>query len=117
MEVLHVDKPNCICCFTQRHTYGCKNAVSPEPLLGNRTINCLTFDESTRKPYYDKLCLFRALAFHLHGTQRLEEETSKLFNLIINKMDGLSADQFQGVHKNNIPIVEDLITLNILHLI
>ena len=29
-------------------------------------------------------------------------------------MDGLIADQFQGVHMNNIPIVEDLLTLNIL---
>ena len=29
-------------------------------------------------------------------------------------MDGLSADQFQGVHLNDIPIVEDLLALNIL---
>ena len=27
-------------------------------------------------------------------------------------MDGLSADQFQGVHMNEIPFVEDLLTLN-----
>ena len=93
---------------------GRKNAVLPEPLLKNHTINCLTSEESTRQPYNDNLCLFRALALHLHGTQRLEEETSKLFNLFINKMDGLSADQFQGVHMNDIPIFEDLLTLNIL---
>ena len=29
-------------------------------------------------------------------------------------MDGLSADQFQGVHVNDVPIVEELLTLNIL---
>ena len=29
-------------------------------------------------------------------------------------MDGLSADQFRGVHMNDIPIVEDLLMLNIL---
>ena len=29
-------------------------------------------------------------------------------------MDGLSPNQFQGVHMNDVPIVEDLITLNIL---
>ena len=29
-------------------------------------------------------------------------------------MDGLSGDQFQGVHKNDVPFVEDLLTLNIL---
>ena len=93
---------------------GCKNAVLPEPLLKNRTINCLTYEENTRQPYNDNLCLFRALALHLHGTQRLEEDTSKLFNLFINKMDGLSPNQFQGVHMNDIPTVEDLLTLNIL---
>ena len=46
---------------------GCKDAVLPEPLLKNHTINCLTFEESTRQPYNDNLCLFRALALHLHG--------------------------------------------------
>ena len=93
---------------------GCKNAVLPGPLLRNGTTNCLTYEENTRQPYNDNLCLFRALALHLHGTQRLEEETSKFFNLFINKMDGLSPNQFQGVHMKNIPTVEDLLTLNIL---
>ena len=93
---------------------GCKNAFLPEPLLKNHTINCLTYEENTRRPYNDNLCVFRALALHMHGNQQLEEETSKLFNLFLNKMDGLSANQFQGVHMSDIPIVEDLITLNIL---
>ena len=93
---------------------GCKNAVLHEPLLRNGTINCLTFEENTRQPYNDNLCLFRALALQMHGNQRLEEETSKLFNLFINKKDGLSPNQFQGVHMNDIPTVEDLLTLSIL---
>ena len=92
---------------------GCKNAVLPEPLLRNGTINCLTFEENTRQPYNDNLCLFRAPALHMHGNQQLEEEASKTFNLFINKMEGLSADQLQGVHMNDIPFVEDLLTLNI----
>ena len=82
--------------------------------LRNGTINCLTFEENTRQPYNDDLCLFRARALHMHGNQRLEEETSKLFNLFIIKMDGLSSNQFQGVHMNDIPTVEDLLTINIL---
>ena len=93
---------------------GGKNAVLPEPLLKNHTINCLTFEESTRQPYNDNLCLFRAFALHFHGTQRLEEETSKQFKLFIKTMDGLSADHFQGVHMNDVPSVEDLLILNIL---
>ena len=93
---------------------GCKNAFFPELLPKNHTINCLTYEENTRQPYKDNLCLFRMLALHLHGTQRLEEETSKLCNLFINKMDGLSPNHFQGVHMNDTPTVEDLLTLNIL---
>ena len=54
---------------------GCKDAVLHEPLLKNHTINCLTFEENTRQPYNDNLCLFRAFALHMHGNQRLEEET------------------------------------------
>ena len=93
---------------------GCKNAVLPEPLVRNRTITCFTYEENKRQPYNDNLCLFRALALHLHDTQRLEEKTSKLFNLFINKMDGLSPNQFHGVHMKDSPTVEDLLTLNIL---
>ena len=92
---------------------GCKNTVLPEPFK-THTINCLTFDENTGQPYNDNLCLFRALALHMHGNQGLEEETSKLFNLSINKMNGLSPNQFQGVNMNDIPTLEDLLTLNIL---
>ena len=93
---------------------GCMNAVLPEFLFRNRTINCLTFEENTKQPNNDNLCLFRALALHLHGTPRLEEETSNFFKLFINIMDELSPNQFQGVHMNDIPTVEDLLTLNIL---
>ena len=93
---------------------GCKNAVLPEPLLRYGTINCLTYEANTRQPYNKNLCLFRALALQLLGTQRLEKETSKLLNLFINEMDGLSPNQFQGVQLNEIPTVEDLLNLNIL---
>ena len=113
VEVLQITNLTVFAALLKDVPMGCKNAVLPEPLPKNHTINCLTFEEITRQPYTDSLCLFRALALHSHGTQRLEEETSKLFNLFINKMDGLSADQFQGVHMNDIPIVEDLLTLNI----
>ena len=92
----------------------CKGAVLPEPLLRKGTINCFTFEENTRQPYNDNQCLSRALALHLHGNQRLEEETSQFFILFKSKMNGLSADQFHGVHMNDIPTAEDLLTLNIL---
>ena len=56
---------------------GCKDAVLPEFLLKNHTVNCLAYEQNTKKPYKDNLCLFRALALHLHENERLEEKTSK----------------------------------------
>ena len=91
---------------------GRKDAALPESLLKNQTKNCLFFEENTRQPYNDNLCLFRVLDLHLHATQRLKEETSEIFNLFTNKMDGLSADNCRGVHMIDIPFLEDLLTLN-----
>ena len=54
---------------------GCKDAVLPESFLKNPSINCLTYEQNTKKTYKDNLCLFRALALHLHGNERFEEET------------------------------------------
>ena len=93
---------------------GCKDVILPKPLLSKGTINCFTYEESTRQLYNDILCFFRALLLHLHGIRRLEERNSKIFNLFIIKKDGLSANQFQGVHMTDIPNVDDRLTLNIL---
>ena len=84
---------------------GCRDAILPEPLLRKGTINCLMYEENTRQPYNENLCLFRALALHLHSTLRFEEKTSRLFNIFINKMDGLSPNRFQVVHMNDFPTV------------
>ena len=63
---------------------GCKHTVLPEPLLRNCNVNCRAFERNTRQPYNDNLCFFRAVALHLFGNERLEEETSKIFNLFLN---------------------------------
>ena len=36
---------------------GCKDVVLPESLLKNHTVNCLTYEQNTKKPYKDNLCL------------------------------------------------------------
>ena len=64
---------------------GCKGTVLPNPLLKDLSVKCLTFEENTRKPYNYSVCLFRAPALHLHRKERLEEETSKVFNLFLKK--------------------------------
>ena len=81
---------------------GCRDAVLPDPLLKNHTVNCLTFEQNTRQPYNDNLCLFRALALHLHGNEKLEEETCKLLNLYLEKREGIEPATFQGVCMDDI---------------
>ena len=91
----------------------CRDSVLPESLLKNRTVNCLTYEQNTKKPYKDNLCLFTALALHLHGNERLEEETSKLFILFLINSTNSDPSKFQGVCMDDIPSVEDIVRINI----
>ena len=88
---------------------GCKDVVLPESLLRNPSGNCLTYEENTKKTYKDNLCLFRAIAVHLHGNERLEEETSKLFNLFLINSTNPDPSTFQGVCMDDIPSLEDIV--------
>ena len=92
---------------------GCKDTILPEPLLKNHNVNCLTYQKNTLQPYNDNLCLLRALSLHLHVNKKLEEETSKIFNLFHNDIENRDPSKFQGVHMTDIPKVEDLLQLNI----
>ena len=92
---------------------GCKDTVLPEPLLRNCNVKCLTFEENTLQAYNDILCLFRALALHLHGNKKLEKETSKIFNFFLNNSEEGDVSKFQGVPLKDIPKMEDLLQLNI----
>ena len=92
---------------------GCNDFVLHEPLLKNQNVNCLTFEKNTRKLYNDNFCLFRAADLHLFGNERLEEETSKIFNLFLNICGEADPSKFQGVHMTDIPKVEEQLQLNI----
>ena len=91
----------------------CKDAALPESLLKNYTVKCLTHEQNTKKPYEKNLCLFRALALHLHGNGRLEEETSKLFSLFLINSTDPDPSKLQGVCIDYIPSVEDIVSINI----
>ena len=92
---------------------GCKDKVLPESLLKSHTVNCLTYEENTKEPYKDNLCLFRTLGLHLHGNERLEQETSKLFSLFPINSTNPDPSKFQGVCTDDIPSVEDNVGINI----
>ena len=114
MEVLQTDKYDSFLALLKDVPMGCKDSVLPEPLLENQNVNCLTYEQNTTKPYKDNLCFFRAIALHLHGKERLEEETSKIFNLFLNNCGGADPSKFQAVHMTDIPKVEEMLQLNIL---
>ena len=88
---------------------GCKDAILPESLLRNSTVNYLTNEQNTKKPYKDNLCLFRALALHLHGNERLPEETSEIFNLFLINPTNPDFSKFHGVCMDDTPSVEDIV--------
>ena len=92
---------------------GSKDTVSLEPLLRNCNVKCPTFERNTRQPYNDNLCFFRALVLHLPGNEKLDDETSKIFNLFFNNSEEGDVSNFQGNHLNDIPKVEDFLQLNI----
>ena len=92
---------------------GCKDCLLPEPLLKNQNVKCLTFEKNTRKPYNENLCLFRAVALHLLGNGRLEEGTSKSFNLFLNNCGEADPSKFHGVHMTVFPKVEEMLQLNV----
>ena len=93
---------------------GCKVSVLPEPLLKNQNVNYLIFEEKkTIKPYNDKLCLFRAVALHLFGNERLEEKTSKFFETFLNNCGEANPSNFKDVHMTDFLKVEEMLQHNI----
>ena len=92
---------------------GCKDAVLPDSFLKNHTVNCLTYEQNTKKPYKENLCLFRALALHLHGNERFEVELLKYFNLFLINSTNPDSSKFRGVCIDDFPSVEDIVGINI----
>ena len=88
---------------------GCRDAVLPESHLRNPSINCISYEQNTKQAHKDNLCFFRALALHLHGNERLEEETSKFFNLFLINSTNPDPSNFQRVCMDDIQSVEDIV--------
>ena len=91
---------------------GCPDSMNPVRLLRNNLVNCLVSDQNTKQPYNDILCLFTALAVHLHPTTSFETSTCKIFNGFQEKL-GCDPELFRGVSMDILPIVEDVQIKNI----
>ena len=91
---------------------GCKDSVLPETLLKTQVVICLTYEQNTKQLYKDNLCLFRAVALHFFGNERLEVETSKIFKLFLNNCREADPSNSQGVDMTDILKVEEMLQLN-----
>ena len=91
---------------------GCKEAVLPETFLKSHSQLSYLRTEHQKTKQRHNLCRFRALALHLHGNERLEGETSKLFNLFLINSKNLDPSKFQGVCMDDILSVEDIVGIN-----
>ena len=90
---------------------GCKDIVLPEPFSKKYNVNCPTFGRNGIHPYNDNLCVFRDFTLHLHGNNKLEQETSKFFNLLLFNCEERDPSKFQAVHKKNVLKIEELLQL------
>ena len=113
VEVFLTNKLDNTCCSTERYVNGLQGCGSARISPKKSYSKCLTYEQKTKKPYKGSLCLFRALALHLHGNERLEEETSKLFNLFLVNCTNPDPSKFQGVCMDGIPSVEEIVGINI----
>ena len=114
VEVFQINKLDNIRLSTEWYTDGLQGCGSAWT-SSQKPFNHLPYlrTKYKRKTYKDNLCLFRALAFHLHGNERLEEETSKLFNLFLVNSTNPDPSKIQGVCMDDIPSVEDIVGINI----
>ena len=97
IEFLQVTNVRIFAALLKEVPMGCRETVLQDLPLKNRSVKCLNLEENTRKLYKDKLCLFRALVLRFHGNERLEEETSMIFNLFLKKTGGTDPANFRGV--------------------
>ena len=69
----------------------------------------LTFEETTREPYNDNICLLRHLPLPMHGNERLKEEIFKLINLFLKKTGGIDPASFRGAGMQDIAAGENFV--------
>ena len=111
MEVLQFDKSDSFYSATQRCNHGLYRFRTTLTALEKSKCELSNYWKNTKKPYNDNLCVFRAVALHLFGNERLEEETSKFFNFFSKNCGEGDPSKVQGVHMTEIPKVEEKLQL------
>ena len=90
---------------------GCITQNIPSILLRNGYLKCFVSD-CEKKPYQDNLCMFRALAYELHGSNELQQNTMELMQMFLSATRR-DDETFPGIHEDDIPVLEALVDRNI----
>ena len=90
---------------------GCIEQSIPSTLLRSPIVKCFVSD-CENKPYQDNLCMFRSLAYELYGSNELQQKTMELMRMFLSATRR-NDETFQGIHEDDIPILEVLIDRNI----
>ena len=90
---------------------GCITQNIPSILLRNGYFKCFVSD-CEKKPYEDNLCMFRALAYDLYGSDELQNKTMEMMQMFLSatKRDD---ETFPGIHEDDIPVLEEITDRNI----
>ena len=89
----------------------CPDSILPEPLLKNRSVNCLSCHKD-KEPYIHHLCLYRALAVYRNGHIDLDYHTCRYFTAFIPK-SGYDPKTFRADFVEDLPDVEEFVQRNI----
>ena len=90
---------------------GCIEQSIPSSLLRNPIVKCFVSD-CEKRPYQDNLCMFRALAYELHGSNELQQNTMELMQMFLSATRR-DDESFPGIHEDDIPVLEALVDRNI----
>ena len=85
--------------------FGCIHQTIPTTLLRNLLVKCIVSD-CKMKPYQDKLCMFRALAYKINGSVDLKQNIEIMTQMFFSATRKEAC--FPGVHEDDIPILEEL---------
>ena len=77
----------------------------------NHSVDCLTYEQNTKKPYKDNLSLQRTCS-PLAWKRETRKETSTFFNLFLFNSRNSDPPKFQGVCMDDSPSVEDIVGIN-----
>ena len=86
---------------------GCITQNNPSILLMNGFVS-----DCEKKPYQDKLCMFRALAYDLYGSVELQHRTMELMHMFLSATRR-DDETFPGLHEDDIPVLESPVDRNL----